>query len=78
MKVGGRSQAIWAGGWPLVEFARYYNSFEAGLAQSRLAECEVESVIFDLEMSNYAGGLSIPIRLMVLDEDLQLAKRELA
>ena len=62
---------------PLVEFARYYNSFEAGLAQSRLAECEVESVIFDLEMSNYAGGLSIPIRLMVLDEDVAAARMAL-
>jgi hypothetical protein len=59
---------------PLVEFARYYNSFEAGLAQSRLADCEVESVIFDLEMANYAGGLSIPIRLMVLEEDLPAAR----
>lgn len=59
---------------PLIEFARYYNSFEAGLAQSRLADCEVESVIFDLEMANYAGGLSIPIRLMVLEEDLPAAR----
>lgn len=59
---------------PLVEFARYYNSFEAGLAQSRLADCDVESVIFDLEMANYAGGLSIPIRLMVLEEDLAAAR----
>ena len=62
---------------PLVEFARYYNSFEAGLAQSRLADCDVESVIFDLEMSNYAGGLSIPIRLMVLEEDLAAARMAL-
>lgn len=59
---------------PLVEFARYYNSFEAGLAQSRLADCEVESVIFDMGMSNYAGGLLIPIRLMVLEEDLAAAR----
>ena len=59
---------------PLVEFARYYNSFEAGLAQSRLADCDVESVIFDMEMANYAGGLSIPIRLMVLEEDLAAAR----
>lgn len=62
---------------PLVECARYYNSFEAGLAQSRLADCEVESVIFDMEMSNYAGGLSIPIRLMVLEEDLAAARTAL-
>ena len=59
----------------LVEFARYYNSFEAGLA--RLADCDIDSVIFDLEMSNYAGGLSIPIRLMVLEEDLAAARMAL-
>jgi|CXWL01.1.fsa_nt_gi hypothetical protein len=62
---------------PLVELARYYNSFEAGLAKSRLADFEVESVIFDLEMSNYWGALSIPIRLMVLDEDLAAARMAL-
>jgi hypothetical protein len=61
----------------LVEFARYYNSFEAGLARSRLADCDIDSVIFDLEMSNYAGGLSIPIRLMVLEEDLAAARMAL-
>lgn len=59
---------------PLVELARYYNSFEAGLARSRLADNDIESVIFDLEMANYAGGLTIPIRLMVLDEDLPAAR----
>ena len=62
---------------PLVELGRYYNSFEAGLAQSRLADCGVESVIFDMEMANYAGGLSIPIRLMVLEEDIAAARMAL-
>lgn len=62
----------------LIELARYYNSFEAGLAQSRLADCDVESVIFDAEMANFWGGLPIPIRLMVLDEDLAAARTALA
>jgi hypothetical protein len=57
----------------LVEAARYYNSFEAGLAQSRLEEAGLDSVLFDLEMATYGIGLSIPVRLMVLDDDLQIA-----
>ena len=61
----------------LVEAARFYNSFEAGLAQSRLEAAGVDSVLFDLEMSHYGIGLSIPVRLMVLDEDLQFATRAL-
>ena len=57
----------------LVEAGRYYNSFEAGLAQSRLEQAGVDSVLFDLEMASYGIGLSIPVRLMVLDLDLQIA-----
>lgn len=63
---------------PLVECANFYNSFEAGAAQSKLTDAGIESVIFDLEMSNYTGGIFIPIRLMVLDEDLGWARRALA
>ena len=40
----------------LVEAARYYNSFEAGLAQSRLEEAGLDSVLFDLEMASYGAG----------------------
>ena len=57
----------------LVEAARFYNSFEAGLAQSRLEDEGIDSVLFDLEMATYGIGLSIPVRLMVLDDDLQSA-----
>ena len=57
----------------LVEAARFYNSFEAGLAQSRLEDEGIDSVLFDLEMATYGIGLSIPVRLMVLDDDLQIA-----
>ena len=62
---------------PLVEAGRFYNSFEAGLAQSRLEDAGIDSVIFDMEMSCYGIGLSIPVRLMVLDEDEQAAVRAL-
>lgn len=62
----------------LVEAAKFYNSFEAGLAQSRLEDAGVDSVLFDLEMATYGIGLSIPVRLMVLDDDLQVALKVLA
>ncbi len=61
----------------LVEAARFYNSFEAGLAQSKLEDAGVDSVLFDLEMATYGIGLSIPVRLMVLDEDLHVATQAL-
>jgi Putative prokaryotic signal transducing protein len=63
---------------PLVEAARFYNSFEAGLAESKLSDAGIHSVLFDVEMANYGIGVAIPIRLMVLDEDLGAARKELA
>jgi hypothetical protein len=58
----------------LVELGRFYNSFEAGLARSVLAENGVDSVLFDTEMSWEGLGGIIPIRLMVLDEDEEQAR----
>jgi hypothetical protein len=62
----------------LVELAKYYNSFEAGIVQSRLEADGVTSILFDVEMN--WGGLDgvIPIRLMVDDSDLAEARRILA
>lgn len=62
----------------LVELARFWNSFEAGLARSLLAEEGIESVLFDTEMSWEGLGGMIPIRLMVLDEDQAEAAAVLA
>ena len=58
----------------LVLAARFYNGFEAGIAQSRLTEAGIDSYIFDLEMN--WGGLDgvVPVRLMVLDDDLAAAR----
>jgi len=58
----------------LVEIARFYNSFEAGVVQSRLDADGIDSVLFDTEMSLQAMGVAIPIRLMV-DEDDEAAAR---
>jgi hypothetical protein len=60
----------------LVEAARYSSRVEADLARLYLESEGVEAVLFDTEI-NY-GGLFMPVRLMVLDEDLPLATRLLA
>ena len=62
----------------LVELARFWNSFEAGLARSRLAAEGIDSVLFDTEMAWEGLGGIIPIRLMVLDEDREEAAQILA
>jgi hypothetical protein len=60
----------------LVELAKFYNSFEAGVVQSRLEADGIESVLFDLNVSMGDGAsFLIPIRLMVLEEDLRDARR---
>lgn len=59
---------------PLVEAAKFYNSMEAGLAQSRLEADGIGAVLFDTEMTWEGMGLLIPIRLMVLDEDVVAAQ----
>jgi hypothetical protein len=62
----------------LVEAARFYNSFEAGLARSRLAEDGIDSVLFDTEMSWEGMGGIIPIRLMVDENEVEAARQVLA
>ncbi len=57
----------------LVLAARFYNGFEAGIAQSRLTDAGIDSYIFDLEM-NWGGLGAVPVRLMVLDDDLAAAR----
>ncbi len=62
----------------LVELAKFYNSFEASVAQSRLTSEDIDSVLFDTQMN--WGGLDgvVPVRLMVDEEDFAQAKRLLA
>ncbi|TFI59412.1 DUF2007 domain-containing protein [Sphingomonas parva] len=62
----------------LLEAARFSNSLEAGLARSTLEAEGIGAVLFDTEMTWEGMGGLIPIRLMVLDEDLAQAKRVLA
>ena len=59
----------------LVEAARFSNSLDAGVARSRLESEGLHCVLFDSGFSGVeAVGLFIPVRLMVLDEDLEEAR----
>jgi len=62
----------------LVELARYFNSFEAGVAKSRLDDEGIMSFVFDTNMSWEGMGGVIQIRLMVDEDDLIQARRLLS
>lgn len=62
----------------LVEAARFNSRVEADLARLYLESEGVDAVLFDTEINYFYGGLFMPVRLMVLDEDLELALRLLA
>jgi hypothetical protein len=59
----------------LVEAARFSTRVEADLARLYLQSEGVEAVLFDTEINYFYGGLFLPVRLMVLDEDVELARR---
>lgn len=62
----------------LAEAAFFYNSFEAGIAKSRLDAEGIPSVLFDLNASMEGASFLVPIRLMVDEEDVEEARRILA
>jgi hypothetical protein len=62
----------------LVEAARYHNRIEADLARLYLESEGVDAVLFDTEVNYFYGGLFMPVRLMVLDVDLERARRLLS
>jgi hypothetical protein len=59
----------------LVEAARYNSRVEADLARLYLESEGVDAILFDTEINYFYGGLFMPVRLMVLDEDLERARR---
>jgi len=59
----------------LVEAASFTTRVEADLARLYLESEGVESVLFDTEINYFYGGFFQPVRLMVLDEDADLARR---
>lgn len=62
----------------LVEAARFSSRVEGDLARLYLDSEGVGAVLFDTEINYFYGGLFMPVRLMVLDEDLGEAQRLLA
>ena len=59
----------------LVEAAQFNSRVEADLARLYLESQGVEAVLFDTEINYFYGGLFMPVRLMVLDEDEDEARR---
>ena len=62
----------------VVELSRYQTRTEAELTRLFLASAGIEAVLFDAEMNSYGWGPMMPVRLMVLDEDLDQARMLLA
>lgn len=62
----------------LVELARFDNRIEAEVARLNLEAEGIDAILFDVEVSHFYGGWLMPIRLMVLDEDLEEARRLLS
>ncbi|HLO20329.1 MAG TPA: DUF2007 domain-containing protein [Sphingomicrobium sp.] len=62
----------------LVEAARFNSRVEADLARLYLESEGVDAILFDTEIHYFYGGLFMPVRLMVLDEELRRAQRLLA
>lgn len=62
----------------LVEAARFNSRVEADLARLYLQSEGVDAILFDTEIHYFYGGLFMPVRLMVLDEELRRAQRLLA
>ena len=59
----------------LVVLATYYNSFEAGVVRGLLASHDIESALFDFNVAMEGPSMLVPIRLMVDEDDLALARR---
>jgi hypothetical protein len=63
----------------LVELAKFHTRVEADLAHLYLESEGIDVVLFDTEMHGTIGvGHLMPVRLMVLDEDEELARRLLS
>ena len=63
----------------LVEFGRYTNAMEAMMVKGRLEAEGIDAVVFDhgMNIADSSGWL-VPVRVMVLDEDLDAARAAIA
>lgn len=62
----------------LVELARYDNRIAAELARMHLETEGLTAILFDAEMNSFGWGPLMPVRLMGLEEERQLAEQVLA
>ncbi|HEY0446490.1 MAG TPA: DUF2007 domain-containing protein [Allosphingosinicella sp.] len=62
----------------LVELAKFYNGFEAGIVRGRLEAEGIDSFLFDFDNAIEGIGFVIPVRVMVDEDDLDRARRILA
>jgi hypothetical protein len=61
----------------LVEAASFSRPYEADLCRMFLQSHGVHAIVFDAQSYIYAEGALIGVRVMVLDEDLDEARRVL-
>jgi len=59
----------------LVELAKYPNAMEAAMVKGMLEAEGIDSVLFDhgMNIADSSGWL-VPVRVMVLDDDLEAAR----
>ena len=62
----------------LVEFARFTSAAEAAIVKGRLEAEGIAAIVFDngMNLADSSGWL-VPVRLMVLDDDLDAARKVL-
>ena len=58
----------------LVEAARFNWAYQADVARTFLESHGLHAVVFDAQSNLYSDGAMVGVRLMVLDDDLELAK----
>jgi hypothetical protein len=61
----------------VVEAARFNKPYQAELCRMFLESWGVHAVVFDAQSYTYAEGALVGVRVMVLDEDLEEARRAL-
>ena len=59
----------------LVEAARFNWVYQAELFRIFLEQHDVDAIVFDTQSAGYSDGAIIGVRVMVLDEDFENARR---
>ena len=61
----------------LVEAARFNWAYQAELARTYLESHGIEAIVFDTQSNFYSDGAMVGVRLMVLDEEYEAARKVL-